>query len=479
MALDDLLISTGVDALIRLVKEKKKIELPLAAKELSLPVSTVEEWARVLEGEGIIAIKYQLTKAILVWLNQEPSAINARVQKITEQKKQLLSKVSHMQRRLESSSGELDSLENDAKLGGINTLEKRASMLVARIEQLNALRTDASEQISSSKASLDALEKKLASLSSALGVLEGKSSSLSVPLPPKSKKQSILQSAPLLKNYAKKLDAQAEEARDAYDLVLKKIAALQKKLEEEDPTSLARSLHSDLEIAISSQKQLSSTLQEALLGQKELQEQISRIANGIRQMENSSTEFDAKKFRSQLDSIQKSAQNASQKVLADLEATRSSVDEQLAKIEALQLQEKGISEAVGGIRKEFNSLSEHVSDTTTQLKQAAQTFEDSISPELAELESISGKLSDISLKKVQIEKLAAQAKELRMQHSELSSKLSALEKESNLLGILSDEPAPPSLVEKINLTTEEEMEFDRKREELRSLIKKMWDDDRK
>ncbi|VVB58010.1 Chromosome partition protein Smc [Candidatus Anstonella stagnisolia] len=479
MALDDLLISTGVDALIRLVKEKKKIELPLAAKELSLPVSTVEEWARVLEGEGIIAIKYQLTKAILVWLNQEPAVINARAQKITEQKKELLSKVSQMQRKLESSASELDALEKDAKLGGINSIEKRASMLVARIEQLSALRTDASEQISSSKASLDALEKKISSLSSSLGILEGKSSNLSVPLPPKSKKQSVAQSASLLKSYAKKLDSQAEDAKGAYDSVLKKIAALQKKLEDEDPTSLARSLRSDLELAISSQKQLSSTLQEALLEQKGLQEQISRIANSIKEMERSSTEFDAKKFRSQLDSVQKSAEGASQKVLADLEGTRASVDEQLAKIEALQLQEKGIGEAVSSLRKEFNELSEHVLDTTTQLKQAAETFENSISPELAELEGISGKLSDISLKKVQIEKLAGQAKELRMQHSELSSKLSALEKESNLLGILSDEPAPPSLVEKINLTSEEEAEFDKKREELRSLIKKMWDEDKK
>jgi len=479
MALDDLLISTGVDALIRLVKEKRKIELSAAAKELSLPIPTVEEWAHVLEQEGIIAIKYQLTKAILVWLSQEPSAISSRAQKVNEQKKALLSQVSRMQQRLDSSVSELDSLEKDAKLGGLGELQKRATQLQARIEQLTALRKDAQEQISFASSALSSLEKKAAQLSSAIDSLEGKSVNLHVPLPPKAKRQSIAQSASLLKSYAKKLDAQAEDAKDAYDSVLKKIAALQKKLEEQDPSSLARSLRSDLELAISSQKQLAASLQEALLEQKGLQEQISRVASGIKELENSSSEFDARKFRAQLEATQKSAQSASQKVQEELQSTRGAVDEQLAKIEAVQLQEKGVGEAVGGIKKEYRELSNRISDTTLQLKQAQETFENALAPELAELERISGTLSDLSLKKGQIEKLIETAKQLRSQHSDLSTKLSALEKESELLGIISEEPAPPSLVEKISLTSEEEAEFDRKREELRALIKKMWDEEKK
>ena len=66
MALDDLLISTGVDNLIRIVKERGRVEIGSAARELRLPARTVEDWAHVLEEEGIITVEYKLTKAYLV-----------------------------------------------------------------------------------------------------------------------------------------------------------------------------------------------------------------------------------------------------------------------------------------------------------------------------------------------------------------------------------------------------------------------------
>ena len=65
---DELLITTGVDALVRLVKEKEKIELAIAAKTLGIPQSTIEDWAHILEEEGIISIDYSLTKIYLSWV---------------------------------------------------------------------------------------------------------------------------------------------------------------------------------------------------------------------------------------------------------------------------------------------------------------------------------------------------------------------------------------------------------------------------
>jgi len=120
-----------------------------------------------------------------------------------------------------------------------------------------------------------------------------------------------------------------------------------------------------------------------------------------------------------------------------------------------------------------------VHDTSLQLRSAASTYEESVAPGIEEIERMRGKLSDLSLKKGEIEKMLQNVRTLRMQYDELSSKLLQLEKESEVLGILSDEPPPPALVEKINLTSEEEAEFDRKREELRMLIRKMWDEDKK
>ena len=68
MEFDELLITTGVDALVRLVKQKSKVELEEASKTLNIPSETIEDWSRVLEEEGILRIEYRLTKVYLVWI---------------------------------------------------------------------------------------------------------------------------------------------------------------------------------------------------------------------------------------------------------------------------------------------------------------------------------------------------------------------------------------------------------------------------
>ncbi len=68
MEFDELLITTGVDALVRLVKEKQKIELDEASSLLNIPQETIEDWTRVLEEEGILRIEYRLTRVFLVWV---------------------------------------------------------------------------------------------------------------------------------------------------------------------------------------------------------------------------------------------------------------------------------------------------------------------------------------------------------------------------------------------------------------------------
>ncbi len=49
-----------IDDLLNLVKERKKIKLEEAAKELNLSESLIEEWAKILDEHGLIKIKYPL-----------------------------------------------------------------------------------------------------------------------------------------------------------------------------------------------------------------------------------------------------------------------------------------------------------------------------------------------------------------------------------------------------------------------------------
>ncbi len=77
MEFDELLITTGVDSLIRLVQEKKQVELNMAAKLLGIPPATIEDWAHVLEDEKVIRIEYKLTEVRLVWVSPAPEQVKA------------------------------------------------------------------------------------------------------------------------------------------------------------------------------------------------------------------------------------------------------------------------------------------------------------------------------------------------------------------------------------------------------------------
>src|SRR3989338_8911913 len=60
------IIETGVDKLVNLIKERGKISIPDAAKQLGTSTQVVGEWADFLEEEGIISIQHTLTKPYLV-----------------------------------------------------------------------------------------------------------------------------------------------------------------------------------------------------------------------------------------------------------------------------------------------------------------------------------------------------------------------------------------------------------------------------
>lgn len=61
------LICTGIDVLLDLVRKKKKISLAEAATITKYPKGTIEDWANILEEEGLVTIEYKFTKTYLVF----------------------------------------------------------------------------------------------------------------------------------------------------------------------------------------------------------------------------------------------------------------------------------------------------------------------------------------------------------------------------------------------------------------------------
>ena len=80
MAVINSIIETGVDRLVKLVKERGKIAIKDAAKQLGVGSTVIEEWVDFLEDEGIISVEHSLTKSYLVGrkLSKKEVAVKAK-----------------------------------------------------------------------------------------------------------------------------------------------------------------------------------------------------------------------------------------------------------------------------------------------------------------------------------------------------------------------------------------------------------------
>src|SRR5512143_1381894 len=137
MEFDELLITTGVDALVRLVKERQRLELEDASSVLNIPQETIEDWSRVLEEEGIIKIEYRLTRIYLVWVKPSEEEVATERQSFYEEKKGLEGEVEQFRQKVGADSAELQDLQSSfadfytKAFARIDALEKTVSPLPA------------------------------------------------------------------------------------------------------------------------------------------------------------------------------------------------------------------------------------------------------------------------------------------------------------------------------------------------------------
>ncbi|MEM4209108.1 MAG: hypothetical protein QW833_01810, partial [Candidatus Anstonellaceae archaeon] len=113
MGLDDYLVHTGVDNLIKLIKEKKKIEIQDAAAILKVPISIVRIWAKTLEDEKIIKIDYSLTKEYLIWRGLEEKEYQQKKEEIDEKRMQIIKKLSGMKKMVDENVEDLEKVRDE------------------------------------------------------------------------------------------------------------------------------------------------------------------------------------------------------------------------------------------------------------------------------------------------------------------------------------------------------------------------------
>lgn len=177
MEFDELLITTGVDALVRLVKERQRLELEDASSVLNIPQETIEDWAHVLEEEGIIKIEYRLTRIYLVWVKPTEEEVATEKQSFYEEKKGLETEVEQFRQKVGADSAELKDLQGSfadfyAKaFARIDALEKTVSPLPAAktlsedtFTKYEGELRGMESQLQEAKAGLDSIRKEIGEL---------------------------------------------------------------------------------------------------------------------------------------------------------------------------------------------------------------------------------------------------------------------------------------------------------------------------
>ena len=86
MEIESSVIETGVDKLVNLVKERGRIALQDAAKELGVSMTVIQEWVDFLEEEGIISVEYKMTKPFLVERKLTKKEVEAKAKEFTSKK---------------------------------------------------------------------------------------------------------------------------------------------------------------------------------------------------------------------------------------------------------------------------------------------------------------------------------------------------------------------------------------------------------
>ena len=113
MELTGSVIETGVDKLVNLVKERGRIALADAAKELGVSTTVIQEWVDFLEEEGIISVEYKHTKPYLVERKLTRKEVDAKAKEFTSKKEVFVRKAEVSLSFLEKQAGELRTVKGE------------------------------------------------------------------------------------------------------------------------------------------------------------------------------------------------------------------------------------------------------------------------------------------------------------------------------------------------------------------------------
>lgn len=572
MEMEDLLISTGVDSLIRLIKEKNKIDLAMASKLLNLPQTTVEDWAHILEEEGIIRIDYQLTKVYFIWVPPTGEQVEKDKQVFRKRKTQVETELQKLDKIQETGKKDLheytEAIENLSKkfeedFAKVETLshqieaakERKATVSKASMEKIGSL----SEKLSEIEGSIKGLElqlektgksfeeknldKKLRSIEGAkahmgdldrhfnelvarvdeikqnapkeeveIGEVKGEFDSLSEDFQRMHEESEYLRSmisefkanADTVRDavtHIRELSRNAEKTRDKLRSEYEHIEALKKEIPD-----LEKQIVDDLAIADQYSETISiaqevlenvPTKKEILSKLAALEKDEARIAKDFRKIESSLAGVPGNilsigELIEELEGMKVEIESARSQLTEDADEILSSIEEETATYATFQKIKSKTKMAIDAylaqlakIREETMQLKKDLAAAKEESAKKTKELTEKTTPE--SLKDAKELVSQLKTKKQELQKIRTLIADLNSRSSMIEKNIKLLSKSAKLIALRGGGAAPSGkggegkeekeIEGKVSLTSEEQEEFERKRKELKGLIRKLWESD--
>lgn len=563
MEFDELLITTGVDALVRIVKDRQKIELEEASSALNIGQETLEEWARVLEEEGILRMEYRLTRIYLVWVKPTEEEVAGEVKSFYESKKGIEAEVAKAKEGVAEQTRGFEELRKSFQefyakaYPRIDRLEKEVSALPsakALMENTGAKQQAALQDI---RAKLEEVKGEVESSRSELRSLEiGKEGGEGRGWMEKVERVNgeLASMKAELQALKKKAAQQAPEG-----VTLPGITELKKKFEAvnrefAELRSKNARMRQDM-ISLHESSEILRGVAESIMGHEEkvaeLHAEMSVLSTEVDALMKKAKELSAKvketaELTDRFESTAATAKGvltrfpAQEKVMAEIERLLRAEEALAEKYDALEK----LLEAAGGKQvtaKQFAELTKRMDEKSYQLQRdmdslagaledekatylTFQKIKERVVPAMeayqAQLDKLGAEMDalgkesmsreglleedarklqaalrggeaqealkaaqEITDKKEMLDDIMQSMEDLSALSESLTKRITLLSREAKLLEIRAGgapegpdkEARKEELRQELRLTEEEEMEFRRKREELRNLIKKLWE----
>lgn len=567
---DELLITTGVDALVRLVKQKKRIELSDAAAILNISEESIEEWAGILEEQGILRIDYRLTKIYLSWISPTAAEIEEEEQKFRQSRVDLKDEIGSVRSSVEKERQGLDELgrsfaqlylklspkleDLEKKIGAIQNAKgmkgERFDDYLARIDEAAERISKLGSQINDSKSEikdigtrlekglpkktierLDSLSADLKNMKEKLAALKKKSENMEKAAPSKEELPSVKvmkeKLDQLLKEYQETRERSAKLRQDLIELeegkdVLKTIGQSMKGYDKKI-TKMRKDI-SDLGAQSDALMAKSQEIAQKIQKDRDTLERFSDsmdVAKGIVSRfpsgKNVTAELDKlRKAEKSIDERTKALKklleiaSGSRAAAVEFEDLSAQIDEKMDELEirideltqsleeekstflSYQSIKERIMPSLEKSKAEMEALTAQMKDMKKEIADQAKNLEaeaQKISEEMGK-ENVKAALEltkDVEEKRVLLEEIKNTIESLSSTSENLSRRLAILSRQAGLLELRSTpgagapEIAPKEkeeITEQLSLTRAEEEEFKRKREELKNLIKRLWEEEK-